>query len=306
MLGFLKRMMRRWCPSPESERMLAALEDAEIELKKRQATQALCGTSAAWFKAASANLEMARTHFDDEKYQIAWREVKAAARAMLEDPADGPSAEAKAATLRREAEGLSGRRGRAMTDLLCDENGALRSGLASERARIVEAAALRDDYFDTQYYRIELRRRHLINLFWLLLASMIGLVWLSYAGAIELFLPGGSKGTPDRLVTVILLGVLGAALSVAQTIITTDVGAKITAQQVGAFMVWMRPAIGATTAVVAYVLLLANEYIKVFNPEWAADFSVVCVMALLAGFSERFIVGALGRVADSTGAAPKS
>jgi hypothetical protein len=66
-------------------------------------------------------------------------------------------------------------------------------------------------------------------------------------------------------------------------------------------MVWMRPAIGATAAVVSYALLLANDYLKIFNLELTKDFAVICVIALVAGFSERFIVGALNRVADSQG-----
>ena len=118
---------------------------------------------------------------------------------------------------------------------------------------------------------------------------------------IELFAGGPGKGSPDRLVTVILLGVLGATLSVAQAIAAADLTAKITSQRVGAFMVWMRPAIGATAAVVSYTLLLANDYLKIFNLELTKDFAVICVIALLAGFSERFIVGALNRVADLQG-----
>jgi hypothetical protein len=298
---FVKRVLRRWCPSPESERLLAAMEAAEIELERRKSGQDPGTETAGWLLAANRNLEKARGHLAEEEYQVAWREIKAAERTMLEDPKDGAGAESKAATMRREAETLEGRRGKAMIDLLCDDKGVLRPNLKDDRSRIVEAAALRDDYFDTQYYRIELRRRHLINLFFLLLIALAVLVGLSYAGMIELFNGEPGKGSPDRLVTVILLGVLGATLSVAQTIVATDLNAKITSQQVGAFMVWMRPAIGATAAVVSYTLLLANDYLKLFNVELTKDFTVICVIALVAGFSERFIVGALNRVADSQG-----
>jgi hypothetical protein len=302
MTAFIKRLIRRWCPSPESERLLAALEAVQIDMDRRKAMQDPGGEPAGWLVAARQNIDRAQAHFVEEEYQIAWREIKAAERAMLEDPKDGAGAESKAATMRREAEGVGARRGKAMMDLLCDEKGALRANLRDDRTRLVEAATLRDDYYDTQYYRIEMRRRHLINLFFLLLIALCLLVGFSYAGRIELFDGhGGAKGNPDRLVTVILLGVLGAALSVAQTIVASDLNAKITAQRVGAFMVWMRPAIGATAAVVAYTLLLANDHVKVFNEAFTSDFAVVAVIALLAGFSERFIVGALNRVADTAG-----
>jgi hypothetical protein len=212
MRTFVKRLIRRWCPAPESERLLAAVEAATIELERRKAGQDPAAESAGWLLAAQQNLEKARGYYADEQYQIAWREIKAAERAMLEDPKDGAGAESKAATMRREAEALEGRRGKAMLDLLCDDKGVLRPDLRNDRTRLVEAAALRDDYYDTQYYRIELRRRHLINLFFLLLIALAVLVGLSYAGMIELF-GGGEpgKGSPDRLVTVILLGVLCGA-----------------------------------------------------------------------------------------------
>jgi hypothetical protein len=299
---FLKRLRRRWCPAPESERLLAALEVARIELDRRRIAQGPVSQPVGWLSAAGQNLDKAQVHYDDEHYQVAWQQIMAAKRAMLEDPVDAAGAESTAATLRREAEKLGGRRSRAMVDLLCDDKGALRGNLKDDRTRIIEAAALRDDYYDTQYYRLELRRRHLISLFCVLLLALITLVVLSYWGKIELFHGGGTgKGTPDRLVTVILFGILGAALSVAHTVVASDINTKVTLQQVGSFMVWMRPAIGATAAVVAYTLLLANDYLKVFNHGFAADFTVVAVIALVAGFSERFIVGALNRVADSQG-----
>ncbi|CAN5393604.1 hypothetical protein BH10PSE6_BH10PSE6_07920 [soil metagenome] len=188
-----------------------------------------------------------------------------------------------------------------MLDLLCDKD-SLRPDIGSHPARIVKAAELLDDHFDTQYYRIELRRRQLVSLFCALCGALLVLIALAYCGRIDLFLPSNAPvgGTPDRLVAVILLGVLGASLSIAQTIMASDLTAKITAQRVVSFVVWMRPAIGATTAVVAYVLLLANQKMKVFfNGEFGTEFTVVAVVAIVAGFSERFITGALDRVSAS-------
>ena len=94
--------------------------------------------------------------------------------------------------------------------------------------RIIEAAALRDDYFDTQYYRIELRRRHLINLFILLLVALAVLVGLSFADMIELFAGGLGQGKSSNGLAdgSVLLGMLGATLSVAQTIVTSDINTQ--------------------------------------------------------------------------------
>ena len=86
---FVKRVLRRWCPSPESERLLAAMEAAEIELERRKSGQDPGTETAGWLLAANRNLEKARGHLAEEEYQVAWREIKAAERTMLEDPKDG-------------------------------------------------------------------------------------------------------------------------------------------------------------------------------------------------------------------------
>jgi len=293
--------LQSFWPSPESERLLAELSVVRSEFDRRAKSQQPCSTEAPWLSEAKANLAKAERDFHDHRYQAAWIELKAAQRSTIFDPEDKSGAESLATALWRDAEAMEeGRRRKAMLGLLSDKD-LLRPNIQDEPARIAKAAELLDDYFDTQYYRIELRRLHLVTLFWMLLGALVVLVALAYSARIELFVsdyPVDDKvGSADRLVTVILLGMLGAALSIAQTIATSDLTSKITAQRVVSFMVWMRPVIGATAAVVAYVLLLANQQLKVFN--FDTNFTVVSVVAIVAGFSERFIIGALDRVADS-------
>ena len=293
----------RFFRNPEYERFVAALDAAEIDVMRRAANQDKDKPVGSWLGAAKEAIARARVRFEQEhKHQAAWRELKVAERTMLEDPTDKAGAEAIAITLVRDAENLEGRRGKAMIDLLCGDKRVLLANIGDQRARIIQAAALRDDYFDTQYYRIELRRRHLMNLFILLLVALAALLGFSFCSMIELFATpeGKTYNGFNRLLTVLLLGTLGASLSVAQTIVTSDINTKVTVQRVGAFMVWMRPIIGATAAVIAYALLLANTQLKVFfDGKFAEDFAVVAVIAIVAGFSERFIVGALGTIADS-------
>jgi hypothetical protein len=299
---FWRRLLDRWFPAPDSERLLSAIEGARIELLGRTSGAEPQG----WAFVADRSLALAHKHYEAAQYQIAWHEVKAAERAMLCDPNDKAGAMSRAATLAREAEELHGRRAKAMHDLLIGADGKLDPELANQPQRIAEAARLRDDFFDTQYFRIDLRRRHLLNLFWILLAALAALLALTYWAHIEPFVASTTPDFAGRLVTVVLLGVIGASLSVAQTIAASDVNTKIAAQQVGAFMAWMRPAIGATAAVAAYVLLLANTKLKVLSVDLSQDFSLVAVIALVAGFSERFIVGALNKVADSQGGGGKA
>jgi hypothetical protein len=280
--------------SPGDERLLGSIEAVDADVGRRISALATGEAEKGWAAAATQHIANARTEFDRGNRQIAWREINAADRVTIEDPNDKDGAVAKATVLFQEADSsVLGRRSKEITALLAGQDGKLSGDLVNRRATIVQAAALRDEHYDTLYFKIQLRRRHLLNLLFILMVTLVALVGLAYAGRVELF------DKPDRLVIVILFGVLGAAMSVAQAMISSDVYLKITAQQVGAFTVWMRPTIGAAAAVAAYTLLLANDHFHILSEGLAKDFSAIAVIALVAGFSERFIVGALGRVAES-------
>src|SRR5207249_3683747 len=141
----------------------------------------------------------------------------------------------------------------------CDDKGHLRSSLNQEPRRVIEAIALRDDSFNTTYFKILLRRRSLMQLFLLLLVAIAVTIVLSALGA----LPEPLAET-SILIAVVLFGALGASVSVAQGLLTLDLTAKIPAQQLGSFVVWMRPTIGAAAALLVFVLLHANTTLKIF------------------------------------------
>ena len=88
----------------------------------------------------------------------------------------------------------------------------------------------------------------------------------------------------------LLFGILGATVSVAQSLMTQDIAAKVPEQQLGAFVVWMRPVIGGVAALLAVAILAAKPAgLKI-------EGLGVLPIAFAAGFSERFIVGAVGRI----------
>jgi hypothetical protein len=165
-----------------------------------------------------------------------------------------------ASRLRRETEKVTGWRAKAISDLICDKKGRLRNiDSQSEIFRVADALGLRDDLHTTAYFKIALRRRHLVNLFLLLLFAIAGclLTW-----PVD-FLPktGGRLG----LAMIIFTGMLGAGVSVALSLMSTDASEKIPAQQIGSFLVWMRPAIGAATALAATALLGAGKAFNIFS-----------------------------------------
>src|ERR1700759_5149605 len=92
---------------------------------------------------------------------------------------------------------------------------------------------------------------------------------------------------------------MGAALSVARSLLKTDVAAKIPSQKLGAFVIWMRPVIGAAAALIAFVFVSAGGF-HLINLD-SGNPTAVLTIATISGFSERFIVGAIENLANDKG-----
>lgn len=220
--------------------------------------------------------------------------MQSAERALLLNPRTPDHLQLAAIQLRREAKKLSDWRAQTVRDLICDRKGKLRTDIftGSARMRVIKALALRDDQFQTDYFKISLRRRHLLLLFILLLAVLAVTLLLS---SLNIF-PSPFDNV-ELMAGVMLFGVMGAALSVARGLLAADVSAKIPAQQLGSFVVWMRPAIGATAALISFVFLNAKA-IRLFDWD-PSNPTIAYTVAIVSGFSERFIVGAIEVIAKS-------
>jgi hypothetical protein len=141
---------------------------------------------------------------------------------------------------------VTGWRAKAISDLICDKDGALRKiDSPNDIFSVVDAVGLRDDHFNNAYFKILLRRRHLVLLLLILFLTVVFCLFM-WPPVVKTFLPQELQG-PLGFATVIL----AAGVSVAQSLLSTDVSAKIPAQQIGSFLVWMWPAIGAAAALVA-------------------------------------------------------
>jgi hypothetical protein len=245
-----------------------------------------------WYLKAEEYLGRARNYLNDDNCHQGWSALQSAHRTFLLDPSDPDRLRRAAISLFHELEKIGGRRAKAIKGLICDdETGALLKDIPP--ARVIDALAHRDDQFQTNYFKIILRRQHLLLLFRLLLAGIAVTLALSYFGLFQ------APFSDFKLMTgVILFGTLGAALSVARGLLRADVSAKIPAQQLGSFVIWMRPAIGAAAALISFVLLRAKA-IRLF--EWDETSPVIIfTVAIVAGFSERFIVGAIERLASGS------
>lgn len=237
-------------------------------------------------------LDAAEKDIENWQLEHAWGAVVRAHRALLKGKNDKGQIERVAISLNHEREKVKGWRAGAIKELLCDRRGNLLTGKTLEVDRVIDALAHRDDYYQNDWHKIELRRTHLVSLFAVLLLGVLATIILSAARVLPSLL------CDWRLVVmVILLGVLGAGLSVAQALLSRGLSDKIPEQYLGAFVIWMRPVIGAVAALAIFVLLKANEEPQFFTVK-ATD-PVIAIFAFVAGYSERFIVGALGKVSDT-------
>jgi len=287
----MRAVMSSLLGSPEADRLRGAIGETWIELDAQIQKAGADALTEEWARVAYRHLLRAERSLDEGNVQQGWISLSAAQRAMLLNPHDQARVQRVAIVLRRELDKVGGWRAKAITDLICDDKGNLQPSL--DPKGVVDAVALRDESFNTTYFKILLRRRSLIVLFVLLLIGISACLVLSAWCT----LPEPLTDT-SMLGAVVLFGILGASLSVAQGLLAADLSAKIPAQQLGLFVVWMRPAIGATAALVAFLLLHANETLKIFAWD-TTDPVLVMVIAFVAGFSERFIVGAVERIAET-------
>jgi ADP-ribose pyrophosphatase YjhB (NUDIX family) len=288
-----KAALRCIFDSPDDKRLQSAISEAWIEIDHQIHLEGKEALTQVWTRTAFRSLLHAEKYLAERNLQQSWIAINAAQRAILANSRDPDRISRAAISLRREAKNkVSGWRSKAIDDLICTPDGELLPSLQTDTNRVIDAVALRDDYTQTQYHRISLRRRHLRQLFFVLLLGLGACLLLSFLGKLPEPFP-----TTKLVVAAILFGVLGAAVSVSIDLLTTDVSTKVPSQQLGAFAVWMRPVIGATAALMALVLLYVNQNFQVFGLGLdTKNAGVVIAIAFAAGFSERFIVGAIERL----------
>ena len=296
----IRRLIARWRGStPERGRLDGAINDALIDLS-------LAGRPAQeddWRQGAGRHLAQAQRYLVDGNLQQGWCSLASANRYLILGEKDDERRRSAATKLLKEA--TSGKvldwRAEAVIALISQNEGkTLDENVVKQPMLLVQALAIRDDQFETNYFKIALRQRHLIRVAVLLVGCIAGTLGLSCWGV----LPAPLNSFP-LLLAVVLFGAMGAALSVARSLLKTDVAARIPAQKLGAFVVWMRPVIGAAAALVACVLLNVPGF-HIFNGN-SGDPIVVLAVATISGFSERFIVGAIEDIAkDKDGSGSKT
>ena len=284
----MRHWIRRLTGSPEYDRLVMFINDAWSDYDREVHASGPMTTTEPWARSAYMLLLRAESQLANMQIEEGWTAALAAQRAVLSNPHNPDRIKRTAIALRREADKLTGWRAKAIQDLICTPDRDLIPIGPDQLMQVVDAVALRDDFSQNTWFKIVLRRRHLLNVFLILWLAILACWILSGVGILPKFLGFGDVSL------VILFGVLGAAVSVAQSLIYQDVSERIPTQQLGALVIWMRPGIGAAASLIVFALLNANEQFKLLGT-YTREPAVVTVFSFVAGYSERFIVGALER-----------
>jgi hypothetical protein len=252
-----------------------------------------------WKREVYDLLSIAEDDMKNWQLERGFRATVRAYRVLLKGMGDKGRIARVAISLNRERVKVKGWRAKAIEDFLLGPDGKLLTGKDEQEIDLIlDALAHRDDFFQNEWYKIDLRRKHLISLFLLLLLGVLVTISLAASKILPTFMSDG-----PLVAMVVLLGVLGACLSVSQGLISAGLSEKIPEQYLGAFVIWMRPAIGAVAALATFSLLEANKELDLVKLD--ATPSIIAIFAFVAGYSERFIVGALGKVSDTFAAEKK-
>jgi 8-oxo-dGTP pyrophosphatase MutT (NUDIX family) len=157
--------------SAERDRLADNIAETRIELE-----QQILGNNAdvATSQAAYRYLIQAEDCLRCSNLQRGWVNLHLARRAALANLKDFAKANRVAMSLRQELDKITGWRSKAISGLICN-NGQLRHIASPEGVRtLADAAWLRDDYANNSYFKILLRRRHLLMLFLLLVLAVLG------------------------------------------------------------------------------------------------------------------------------------
>lgn len=281
----LRELKRKLFGSPAHDRLKGAIADAWSQLDADVHRAPPKSVTDPWARSAYALLLRAQRHLGDWDLEQGWTAVHSARRALLSNPHDPDRLERAAIELSREAEKITGWRAKAIADLLKKSTDASR----------LQAIALRDDFQENDWFKIFLRKRHLTTLSVILWAGVLTAIILARFEFLPEFMV---KDQP--LYAVVLFGTLGGAVSVAQSLLLRDISDRIPMQQMYALMVWMKPAIGAATALAVFAVLAANEQSvqKLINLNTTSP-SVVAVFSFIAGYSERFLADTLNLFSKS-------
>jgi len=149
------------------------------------------------------------------------------------------------------------------------------------------ASILRDGHYDNDGFKFTLRKRQLRNVVIITILITFTIYFLSYMR----WLPN-EYNNPILLMFIQILGAFGAIFSVAINLTSTNEFKGIKDERLASFIANIRPLIGASAALVIYILIKA----KLLSAGIISNEYAIHAIAFFSGFSERFVIKSLENI----------
>jgi len=280
---------------PERKRLRASLEVAYSHLRAVPAAPA----SPAWAASARDLLDQADVEVRRGDLDSGWRYLHEAERLLLRGRSKAEIDACATALLLEAKQKLDGWRRQTVETLLADHaDRALAGEVASGKEepspavieRLAEAMQIRDEHSDNVYFRNRLLRRQIVAISLAMLCLVVGFLSITAPVTFELAsdpLRGGLKINGLNVLVAMLLGGIGACLSALIGFATAGT-MRIPAHLSNVLITLTRPLIGAISGLVA-LLVIASSSSSLSSSIWL-------ITALGFGFSERLVLGAIGKL----------
>jgi ADP-ribose pyrophosphatase YjhB (NUDIX family) len=270
---------RRW------KRLASAIDVYDKELQDRAKSSEKLPDGLATIQEV---LKSAREALENGDIDLGWKSLMSAQRLEL-NYLTQPELNAVGWAMRSEADKLDGWRKAAVVGLLSVEDGGNQG-----RERVFRAAEIRDEHYNNVAYREGLRRDTALLLALILLAVVLSLLWMSCHGFPWPFSDPTDKFR--RLLSVAMVGLLGATISAITDRPKTDRGTRIP-EMASAFQVTLlRLLMGPASAIVLSFVVQSDVYKFIFQFGTPNEYTILAI-AFVAGFSERLVLRVVEAIA---------
>jgi hypothetical protein len=187
---------------------------------------------------------------------------------------------------------LDGWRKAAVNKLLTDVAGPCASdpGPESSRARVCQAAAIRDEHFNNEAYKDSLNRTKAAWLACSLLLALVALLVIAYHGFLDTLVNGTPGGSMlPALSSLAVLGWLGATISAITKLPTPGVSSRIPELVTTGRIIMLRLMMGPAFAIIAFFATQSVLAKQIIALDVGTGY-IILVVALAAGFSERLVL----------------
>lgn len=245
-----------------------------------------------WVAEAEKHLENAQTALTDRRIDTGWAHVEDAQRAAVAGLTPD-ELNALMVSLRQEAKAkgkLKEWRARAVLEQLDAAEKTPPSGRDKRVACVQEAMRLRDEHFQNVYRQISLERGQVLRAAWAVALALAALLGITLGQPDVL---GGDDS--DLLRVAMLFGLFAGALSTGMSFGKAALGESIPRMLRSDILTWFRPIIGAGGAVAVFVFLKAGV-LDFLGTNVGDSVWMVATVSFLAGFSERWFLGIVGKV----------